>query len=498
MKNINSIEGNPADTNLLEVKAAVNAAQAAARSLGGLQPGSRAAMLRAIADRLDSAADDLVNLAAEETNLGEQRLRGELKRTTFQLRLFGRVLDDGRYLGVIIDPPDPQWPSGARSDLRRVLRPLGPVAVFAASNFPFAFSVAGGDTASALAAGCPVVVKAHPGHPRLSRFTYELVLDALSTTETPPGTFGIIYGEPAGRFLILEPGISAASFTGSLRGGRALFELATTRPIPIPFYGEMGSLNPVFVTSNALLARRDTILRGFVESFTLGDGQFCTKPGVLVVPNDAGVEEEVAEMVAGWPRSKLLNDHIQQSYLDQFARLRDHPAVVSLVDGSTDVDGDTAPSLLAATGAEVIANREELLVECFGPVSLIVTYQDDDELLAIADAFEGQLTAGIQGEVGDDILPALLEQLAERAGRLLWNEWPTGVAVTSAMHHGGPYPATTAPLHTSVGTTAIQRFLRPVSYQSVPNYLLPEALRDGNPLGLLRSSATLIVSDLST
>jgi NADP-dependent aldehyde dehydrogenase len=401
--------------------------------------------------------------------------------------LFAALLEEGSFLRVAIDGPDTEWPPGPRPDLRRMMIPLGPVVVFAASNFPFAFSVAGGDTASALAAGCPVIVKSHPGHPALSDLTANVVLGALSASGAPEGTFALIHGDDGGRSAVSSEHIRAGAFTGSLGGGRALFDLAVSRPNPIPFYAEMGSLNPVFVTSAAMARRGGHILAEYAASFTLSAGQFCTKPGLLFLPSGSVSDEELAESLAphrsGAP---LLNDHIHQGYVGQLTTLRDHPAIRTVIaDDRAYADAPT-PTLLATSVTELLASRDELLVECFGPTSLVVDYANDEELLAAAKVFGGQLAAGVHGEEDDTVLPALFTLLSDRAGRVLWNGWPTGVSVTEAMQHGGPYPATTSPLHTSVGSASIERFLRPVCFQSIPDHLLPPALRDANPLGLPR------------
>jgi NADP-dependent aldehyde dehydrogenase len=477
----------PSDTAPDELSVRLAAASAAAGPWGEVSSGERAECLRVVADRLDAAADELIPLAIEETHLTLGRLSGELSRTTFQLRLFAQFLEEGSQLEATIDHPDPTWPPGPRPDLRRLLVPVGPVVVFAASNFPFAFSVAGGDTASAWAAGCPVVLKAHPGHPRLSARTGTIVLDALGACSAPEGAFTVIYGEEAGRAAVTAEEIRAGAFTGSLAGGRALFDLAASRSTPIPFYAEMGSLNPVFVTAGAMQVRGDEILAGFVESFTLSAGQFCTKPGLLFLPA-ATVDDGRLSKVLDLHRvgAPLLNEHIHRGYVTQLQRLRDHPGVRTVVGDAESAGAEPTPTLLATTVPELLDGRDELLVECFGPASLVVSYADDQELLAGATAFGGQLTAAVHGEETDAVVPALLAILAARAGRVIWNGWPTGVSVTWAMQHGGPYPATTAPLHTSVGTAAIHRFLRPVSFQSVPERFLPAALRDANPHGIPR------------
>ncbi|GAA3729253.1 NADP-dependent aldehyde dehydrogenase [Spinactinospora alkalitolerans] len=472
------------DTSEAGLDRVMAAAEAAAPVFGGLRPAERAAMLRRAAAELDAAADELVPIAMAESHLPEARCRGELARTTFQLRLFAETVEEGSYLEAAIDTADPDWGMGPRPDVRRMLVPLGPVVVFGASNFPFAFSTAGGDTASALAAGCPVVVKAHPGHPRLARRTGEVVAKALGDAGAPEGVFAVVFGQETGRRAVLHPRTAAVGFTGSIPGGRALHDLAASRPRPIPFYGELGSLNPVFVTRAALAARGDAVLSGYADSFTLGSGQFCTKPGVLLVPEGTGLEALAAD-VAGRAASRLLNERVTEGFETGLAELTGHRVTEVLVRGAA-AEGDWTPTLLRTDAASLLEHRDVLLEECFGPTSLVVTYTDEEQLVEVAGALEGQLTATVQAEDGDAVAARLLAVLTEKAGRVLWNGWPTGVSVTHAMTHGGPYPATTSVLHTSVGTTAIRRFLRPVTYQSVPQPLLPEALRDDNPLGLPR------------
>lgn len=467
-----------------DVETAMAAAAEAAPTLAVSQPGDRAAWLRAIADRLDGDADALVALAARESHLTEPRLRGELVRTTFQLRLFAEVVEDGGYLGATIDHADPDWPMGARPDLRRVLRPLGPAAVYAASNFPFAFSVAGGDTAAAIAAGAPVVVKAHSAHPELSRAVAGHVAAALAGAGAPGGTFALVEGREAGRDLVLDPRLTVATFTGSLSGGRALFDLAASRPEPIPFYGELGSVNPVFVTRTAATERPDRIAEGFAASMTLGVGQFCTKPGVLFVPESSTVSQLVVDAVRASTGGPMLSDAIRDGYyasLDPLSARDD----VELLAGSPDRADQPAPTVYGTDLATFLAHPEELLEEHFGPAALIVRYGADEELLAAARSLQGQLTATVHGEEGDRV-GDLVELLAAKAGRVLWNGWPTGVTVSYAQQHGGPFPATTAPHFTSVGTTSIGRFLRPVAYQDTPDALLPAPLQDANPWGVPR------------
>jgi len=470
-----------------ELEAILSAAAEAAGPLGAMRPAERVGLLRAVADALDAAADELVPLAMEETHLPEARLRSELVRTTFQLRLFGEVLEEGSYLEATIDTADPNWGMGPRPDVRRMLVPLGPVVVYAASNFPFAFSVAGGDTASALAAGCPVILKAHSGHPALSRRTGEIVSQALADAGAPRGSFAVIVGFERGVEALKDPRVKAGSFTGSIPGGRALFDIASGRPDPIPFYGELGSLNPVFVTPQAAKARGEEIASGFTGSFTLGVGQFCTKPGLLFVPSGSGLDELITSATREVGPASLLNQRIAEGYAQNLERLVAVPGVSVLVQAAAVEGLVVAPTLVKTTVPTLLEHTDTLLEECFGPASIIVEYDDLEQLVDAAAAFSGNLTATLHAEDSEyDQIAPLLSLLRDRVGRLVWNGWPTGVSVTYAMHHGGPWPATTASIHTSVGTTAIRRFLRPVCYQNMPAELLPEPLRDQNVLGIPR------------
>ncbi|CAM3945617.1 aldehyde dehydrogenase (NADP(+)) [Nocardiopsis rhodophaea] len=472
------------DTGPAELDDVMAAAAAAAPVFGGLRPARRAVMLRAVADALDTVADELVPVAVAESHLPEARCRSELGRTTFQLRFFADLIEEGSYLEAAIDVEDAAWAMGPRPDVRRMLVPLGPVVVFGASNFPFAFSTAGGDTASALAAGCPVVVKAHPGHPHLTRLTGRVVAQALADAGAPAGVFAVVHGMEIGQRAVLHPLTRAVGFTGSIPGGRALHDLAASRSEPIPFYGELGSVNPVFVTRAAMKARGESILSGFVGSFTLGAGQFCTKPGILLVPEESDLSTLTGD-VAESAEAPLLNQRVAEGFEHRLGELAEQPEVEVLVRGTHTAEGWT-PTLLRTSVEVLLRHPGVLLEECFGPASLVVGYGEEDQLADVARLLHGQLTSTVHAEEDDPVAPRLLELLTERAGRVLWNGWPTGVSVTHAMTHGGPYPATTSVLHTSVGATAIRRFLRPVSYQSVPNALLPEALRDDNPLGIPR------------
>lgn len=438
----------------------------------------RSAALRAAADALDAAAGDLVPLADQETGLGLARLAGELARTTFQLRMFADLVDSGGHLGTVIDPEVDGPPPSGHPELRRVLVPLGPVAVYGASNFPFAFSVPGGDTASALAAGCPVVVKAHPGHPQTSEAVGAILTAALTGAGAPVGTFGMVRGLESGRLLVSHPGIRAGAFTGSYAGGRALFDLAASRPYPIPFYGELGSVNPVIVTPEA--SRRGAELASpYVASLTLGTGQFCTNPGLLLVPVGSGLTDLVAAAAAAGEVGVMLHEGAAANFRTNVAKLAGLPGVRTLLDESrSETPGFHSGAVVLAADVPTTAAHPELLrTECFGPAAVVVEYREGDELLDLVDHLDGCLVATVHGEPGEPLAATVVQRLARIAGRIVWNDWPTGVAVSAGQHHGGPFPATTNPLHTSVGAAAAARFLRPVCFQSVPESLLPVALR---------------------
>ncbi|MFI7600196.1 aldehyde dehydrogenase (NADP(+)) [Actinoplanes sp. NPDC049681] len=473
-----------------EVDATGCAAGAAAEALAALSPDRRAGLLDAAAAALEDHRAELVELADAETGLGADRLGGELTRTRVQLEMFAAVVRDGAFHEAIVDHADPGYAPAPRPDLRRMLIPLGPVAVYAASNFPFAFSVAGGDTASALAAGCPVVVKAHSGHPGLSRRTGEIVGAALLGAGAPPGTFALVHGTEAGRRLVRHPAIRAAGFTGSLGGGRALYDLANSRPDPIPFYGELGSLNPVVITAGALAARGPALVDGFAGSLTLGAGQFCTKPGLILLPKGHGLDDALAAAVSAVHLGPLLNDRIRQGYATVAAALARVPGVRPIIaPAGAAGDGYRVHPVVLAVAAHDLADRPgELLEECFGPAALVVEYGSTAELTTTLGLLPGALTATVHADPDTeaDLIAALVTALAGRAGRIVFGGWPTGVAVTWAQQHGGPWPATTNALHTSVGATGIRRWLRPVTYQDVPDAFLPPVLREDDPLRIPR------------
>jgi NADP-dependent aldehyde dehydrogenase len=443
---------------------------------------ARAELLNRLADHLDAAADELVPLAAAESGLPLPRLTGELARTSAQLRLFASVVTEGAYLEAILEDADPDA-TPPRPVLARWLEPVGPVLVYAASNFPFAFSVLGGDTASALAAGAPVLVKAHGSHPALSEAVAGLATRAVADAGLPAGVFGIVFGDDQGVRVLRDKRIKAAGFTGSTKGGRFLFDIASGRPDPIPFHGELGSVNPVVVTPAAVAARPDEIVAGFVGSFTLGTGQFCTKPGLFFLPEGHGLDAALREAVAGVAAAPLLNARIAGQFTAGLTDLAARPGVTEIAAGPAGPhEGSWASPRLFSTSAARLAVDGSLTDEHFGPASLIVEYQHEDELFAALARVEGSLTATVHGEPGDPFpVPRLLSVLAELAGRVVWNGWPTGVAVSWAMSHGGPWPSTTNSAHTSVGATAIRRWLRPVTFQTVPDELLPPALQASNP-----------------
>ncbi|WP_435972294.1 aldehyde dehydrogenase (NADP(+)) [Streptomyces sp. Qhu_M48] len=460
---------------------ATEAARGAAPALASHSPAEAGTLLRDLADVLREHTDELVGLAEEETRLGVDRLRSEVLRTRVQLEMFAEIAEEGGHLDVMIDRADDTAAPAPRPDVRRMLVPLGPVAVFTASNFPFAFSVLGGDTASALAAGCPVVIKAHEGHPRLTDRTAALAAEVL-----PPGALSVVHGREAGRALVTDPVVQAVGFTGSTTGGRALFDLASGRPHPIPFYGELGSLNPVVVTPHALATRGPALVSEYIASVTRSQGQLCTKPGLLFLPDHHDLHGLLRLAVTQTSSEPMLGSWIAEAYRATLDELATHPAVQRIEAAPTGAHRAGQPTegpsatLLTVTAHDLRAHPE-LLRECFGPASTVVTYASTEDLLTTLRELPGSLTATVHGqedadeELSRDIWSAL------RAGRLIWNDWPTGVAVTRAMHHGGPWPATTNPLHTSVGAAAVARWLRPVAYQNMPEALLPYPLRTTNP-----------------
>ncbi|MFJ3827293.1 aldehyde dehydrogenase (NADP(+)) [Streptomyces sp. NPDC090046] len=475
-----------------EVDESVRAAHAARGALADATV--RAAFLRAAAALLDEAAAHVIEAADAETALGPGRLTGELARTTGQLRAFADAVDAGAYLDIRIDRADPSL-SPPRPELRRYKVPLGVVAVYAASNFPLAFSVPGGDTASALAAGCPVVVKAHPDHPATSELCASLLRRAAVATGLPAEVVSVVHGFDAGLELIRHPLVAAAGFTGSIRGGRALFDAAASRPVPIPFHGELGSLNPVVVTPAAAAERAEEIGAGLAGSVTLGVGQFCVKPGLVLVPEGADGDRVTGELTKALGETEpgvLLDHRMRENFVSGVRQRAALPGVEAPVTPGSGGEHTVGAGYLTVGAGHLLEGGayDLLLEECFGPVTVVVRYADQGEAGAVLGRLGGNLSATLQlsaAETEGAPGPAteLIGQVTGLAGRIVVNGWPTGVAVAPAQHHGGPYPAATSH-STSVGGTAIERWLRPVAYQSVPDALLPAELREANPLRLPR------------
>ncbi|MBX3572850.1 MAG: aldehyde dehydrogenase (NADP(+)) [Mesorhizobium sp.] len=464
-----------------EVDRAVKAAEEAFWSYGYSSRENRAAFLEAIADAMEARAAAITAIGSAETGLPEARLDGERGRTTGQLRLFASHIRDGAYLDRRHDAALPDRKPAPRPDLKLVQRPIGPVGVFGASNFPLAFSTAGGDTASALAAGCPVVVKGHSGHPGTGEIVAEAILEAIEKTGQHPGVFSLVQSNSreAGQSLVAHPLIKAVGFTGSLGGGRALFDIACSRPEPIPFFGELGSVNPVFVLPEAAQARAAEIAKAWAASLTLGVGQFCTNPGVLVIADGAPAErfeEEASAALGATGPATMLTTGIAEAFGRGAAKMAAGNAVRTVTRGVCELRS-VAPALFATDGDTFLANPD-LGEEVFGPLGMIVRARDAVQMLEIAKGLHGQLTVTLQMDEGDtDLARRMMPVLERKAGRLLANGFPTGVEVVDSMMHGGPYPASTFASATSVGTLAIRRFLRPVSFQNMPEALLPEDLR---------------------
>jgi NADP-dependent aldehyde dehydrogenase len=456
-------------------------AEAAFETYGYSSRAERAAFLEAIAEEIDARGDDITEIGSGETGLPKARLVGERGRTVGQLRLFAAHILKGEYLDRRHDPALPDRQPLPRPDLKLMQRPIGPVGVFGASNFPLAFSTAGGDTASALAAGCPVVVKGHEAHPGTAEIVAAAIDAAIKRCGIHPGVFSLVQGgrREVGTALVEHPLIRAVGFTGSLGGGRALFDLCARRPEPIPFFGELGSVNPMFMLPEAMAKRGEAIAKGWVGSLTMGAGQFCTNPGivVLIAGPEADAFAAAAEQALGavGPQT-MLTEGMANAYRSGATKIAAADGVRAVLTSTCDLRNAT-PYLFATTGKDWLANHV-LGEEVFGPLGMIVTVSDAEEMLAVARSLAGQLTTSLHLEAGDEAIAAKLLPILERkAGRLLANGFPTGVEVADAMVHGGPYPASTNFGATSVGTMAIRRFLRPVCYQDIPVALLPEDLR---------------------
>jgi NADP-dependent aldehyde dehydrogenase len=482
------------ETSVGQLEAVLSDGARACEALEEVTLPERVRALRHVADAV-AATPALAELADEETALGAVRLTGELARTAGQFRLFADVLEEGSLLDVAIDTRRAAGePGGPRPDIRRTSVGIGLVAVFGASNFPLAFGAAGTDTASALAAGCAVIAKSHPLHPRTSEAAVATVRAALVECGWPAACLQLVHGLEAGVALVKGPNVRAGAFTGSRAGGRVLFDIACRRPDPIPFYAELGSLNPVVVTPGAAHARGRELGLALAASMTTGTGQFCTKPGLVLVPaGDAGavLRSAMAEAISAQPAGVLLGARLAEGFSAGTAQLAALPGARRTAQGATPAGpGGGAfgvASLWEVPAPTVISRPEEVLDECFGPTAVVVGYHHTAELLEVLGAVEGSLTMSLHSEPGEtELARQVLAVARRRSGRVLGAGVPTGVAVTWAIHHGGPWPATTAPLHTSVGAHAVRRFLRPVAYQDIDGALLPPELADENPLGLVR------------
>ena len=453
----------------------------------------RGAFLRKIAAKIESIAGEVIERGVRETALPQARLQGETARTCAQLRLFAEVAEEGSWVAARIDRADPGRKPASKPDIRSMLRPLGPVVVFGASNFPLAFSVAGGDTASALASGNPVIVKAHAAHPGTSELVGQMVRESVRECAMPKGVFSLLFGSGAqiGTALMKHPLVKAGGFTGSRAAGRALMDVAAARPEPIPFYAEMSSTNPVFILPGALRERGENIAAGLHASFTMGAGQFCTKPGMVFLPHGseaAAFTEKLRQLVAGSAPFHLLTRSIYSSYDSALAGRKTDTAVTLVAEAPKAAPGAgfaVSSALFETDAAAFLCSR--LDAEIFGPTTLLVRHSNRDQLFEIARSLEGHLTATIHGTEQDlREFAGLLAILENKVGRLVFNGFPTGVEVCHAMVHGGPYPSTSDGRSTSVGTRAIFRFTRPVCYQGFPDEALPQELKDANPLGIWR------------
>jgi alpha-ketoglutaric semialdehyde dehydrogenase len=475
-----------------EIDTAANLAHEAFAIYSRTSGQDKAAFLRAIATNIEGIATEIIERAEEETALPKVRLQGEVGRTCGQLRLFAQVVEEGSWTTPRIDRADPDRKPAPKPDIRSMLRPLGPLVVFGASNFPLAFSVAGGDTASALAAGNPVIFKAHPAHPGTSEFVGQALRDAVRECNLPKGVFSLLFdqGNDVGTGLLKHPLVKAAAFTGSRHAGKILMGIAASRPEPIPFYAEMSSVNPVFILPEALRHHAESIASGLHISFTLGAGQFCTKPGMVFLPEGEDASSFLTQLqksVGGSAPFHLLTGAILSSYRLRLVARKAKNSLRLLAENQHSDSAQSVGAALFETDAQSLLKDPELAEEIFGPATLLVRHSNRNELLDAALALEGHLTATIHGTEQDlDEFGDLIAILERKVGRLVLNSFPTGVEVSHAMVHGGPYPATSDGRSTSVGSQAIFRFARPVCYQGFPDAVLPDELKDGNPLNAWR------------
>ena len=475
-----------------EIDDAVNKAEEAFKVYRNKSGKEKAVFLEAIADEILESGDVLIKRCCEETGLPETRISGERGRTVNQLRLFAGLLREGSWVDARIDTADPERKPVPKPDIRSMKKALGPVGIFGASNFPLAFSVAGGDTASALAAGCTIVVKAHPAHPGTCEMIADAIRNAVLKTAMPNGTFSMVHGfsTEAGMAIVKHPFIKAIGFTGSFRGGKAIYDAAVQRAEPIPVYAEMGSTNPVFILPGALKERKEEIANGLAASVALGVGQFCTNPGIVFYENseDAKKFQEIAvNKFAVIPAGTMLTEGIQQAYKNGIENIKKNEAINLLARGKTGAGNSEGTAYLMQTNVSNFLSNEKFEEEIFGPSTLNVTANNKSELIEAAKNLKGHLTATLHA-TSEDLknYKELIEILERKAGRLIINGFPTGVEVCHSMVHGGPFPATTDSKATSVGTLAINRFARPVCFQNFPDEFLPDELKNSNPLCIWR------------
>lgn len=481
----------------IDIENAVNQAVSAYQDYRSLDGHQVAIFLRAIADEIEALGDILLETGDMESGLGIPRLTGERGRTCGQIRAFAEIAESGQWTQPSIDTAIPDRQPLAKPDIRRMMKPIGPVAVFGASNFPFAFGTLGGDTASALAAGNPVIVKGHPSHPATSELFAKAVELAIEKTGMPKGVFSLLQGvgNDLGAELVMHPAIKAVGFTGSYRGGKALMDMAASRVEPIPVYAEMGSVNPVFIGKNTLMTKKTELAEGLAGSVCLGTGQFCTSPGLVITLKDDEFTNKLTEAFLSIPNGTMLNKGIAEAYYSGVKRLANTAGVTWLNDNPGHTSSMTPSNAVFSTDAKTFQANPSLSEEVFGPVTLLVNCSDESEILDVAAHLEGQLTATVHTTDEDEWATRLTDILEQKVGRVIFNGYPTGVEVCPSMQHGGPFPASSYGWATSVGADAIVRFGRFVAYQNVPDSLLPDALKNGNPLKLFRRVNGSITQD---
>ncbi|MCW8848543.1 MAG: aldehyde dehydrogenase (NADP(+)) [Melioribacteraceae bacterium] len=473
-----------------EVNNAAELAKSAFENYKNLSGSKKADFLDAIAEEIINLGDELVKTAMTESALPEPRIVGERGRTVNQLKMFAQLLRDGSWIEATIDTAIPDRAPIPKSDLRKFRQAVGPVVVFGASNFPLAFSTAGGDTASALASGCPVIVKSHPSHPGTGELVASAIIKAAEKTNMPNGVFSFLNDSSykVGTQLVTHPDLKSVAFTGSLTGGKALFDLANNRKEPIPVFAEMGSTNPVFILPKKIILEAESIATGLAGSITMGVGQFCTNPGLVIAIESEGLEMFINSLSSKIKESapgKMLNKGIEQNYNSKRNEMLKAKGI-RLEGNAEDIDGMGNPTVVSVSAEDFISNPD-LHQEIFGPFSLIVKCKSITEMIFVAKQLEGQLTATLQAEAGElSEYSELINVIKDKVGRLIFNGFPTGVEVCASMNHGGPYPATTDSRFTSVGTDAIKRFTRPICYQDWPQNLLPDELKNENPLNIWR------------